>query len=150
MELRTPSTRREGTWHTAHLTRSSPRTLGVGRIRYQSRGRTFLRPLVRYRFVSMVRYYCGMLSFKLQPCVETLTLQIDYCDAYLTHDSGSVRKQHNSGFKHKANVRAYYSQFILAVPRSNTGMEKSNILWGSLAAVLLRKQAYTKTWKELG
>eukprot|EP00887_Chlorella_sp_A99_P004062 scaffold11.g4062.t1 len=41
----------------------------------------------------MPRYYC------------------DYCDAYLTHDSPVVRKQHNSGYKHKANVKAYYSQF---------------------------------------
>lgn len=36
----------------------------------------------------------------------------DYCDAYLTHDSARVRKQHNSGFKHKANVRAYYRVFF--------------------------------------
>jgi len=43
--------------------------------------------------VRMPRYYC------------------DYCDAYLTHDSRSVRKQHCSGFKHKANVRAYYQVF---------------------------------------
>lgn len=41
----------------------------------------------------MPRYYC------------------DYCDTYLTHDSAAVRKQHNSGFKHKANVRNYYMQF---------------------------------------
>ncbi|GMP76800.1 hypothetical protein CsSME_00033322 [Camellia sinensis var. sinensis] len=41
----------------------------------------------------MPRYYC------------------DYCDTYLTHDSPSVRKQHNSGYKHKANIRAYYQQF---------------------------------------
>jgi U1 small nuclear ribonucleoprotein C len=41
----------------------------------------------------MPRYYC------------------DYCDTYLTHDSPVVRKQHNSGFKHKANVRNYYMQF---------------------------------------
>ncbi|XP_015064876.1 U1 small nuclear ribonucleoprotein C-like [Solanum pennellii] len=32
----------------------------------------------------------------------------DYCDTYLTHDSPSVRKQHNAGYKHKANVRSYY------------------------------------------
>lgn len=31
----------------------------------------------------MPRYYC------------------DYCDTYLTHDSASVRKQHNAGYKHK-------------------------------------------------
>lgn len=41
----------------------------------------------------MPRYYC------------------DYCDTYLTHDSPSVRKQHNAGYKHKANVRTYYLQF---------------------------------------
>ncbi|KAB1201658.1 U1 small nuclear ribonucleoprotein C [Morella rubra] len=41
----------------------------------------------------MPRYYC------------------DYCDTYLTHDSPSVRKQHNAGYKHKANVRTYYQQF---------------------------------------
>ncbi|KAL6978440.1 hypothetical protein U1Q18_020108 [Sarracenia purpurea var. burkii] len=41
----------------------------------------------------MPRYYC------------------DYCDTYLTHDSPSVRKQHNAGYKHKSNVRTYYQQF---------------------------------------
>ncbi|KAJ7549636.1 hypothetical protein O6H91_07G061100 [Diphasiastrum complanatum] len=47
----------------------------------------------------MPRYYC------------------DYCDTYLTHDScflflqPSVRKQHNQGYKHKANVRNYFQQF---------------------------------------
>ncbi|KAL6527617.1 hypothetical protein OROMI_029428 [Orobanche minor] len=41
----------------------------------------------------MPRYYC------------------DYCDTYLTHDSPSVRKQHNAGYKHKANVRCYYQQY---------------------------------------
>ncbi|KAF6255846.1 U1 zinc finger-domain-containing protein [Scenedesmus sp. NREL 46B-D3] len=35
----------------------------------------------------------------------------DFCDAYLTHDSPAVRSQHNSGYKHKANVRNYYMQF---------------------------------------
>mmetsp|Transcript_38107 Transcript_38107/g.61438 ORF Transcript_38107/g.61438 Transcript_38107/m.61438 type:complete len:184 (-) Transcript_38107:311-862(-) len=42
----------------------------------------------------MPRYYC------------------DYCDAFLTHDSPSVRKQHNSGRKHRDNVREYYGQFV--------------------------------------
>lgn len=41
----------------------------------------------------MPRYYC------------------DYCDTYLTHDSPSVRKQHNAGYKHKANIRSYYQKF---------------------------------------
>jgi len=35
----------------------------------------------------------------------------DYCDTYLTHDSTSVRKSHNEGWKHKAAVKNYYSQF---------------------------------------
>eukprot|EP00891_Asterochloris_glomerata_P007816 jgi/Astpho2/7816/gw1.00117.121.1_t len=35
----------------------------------------------------------------------------DFCDTYLTHDSIQVRKQHNAGYKHKANVRNYYMQF---------------------------------------
>ena len=44
----------------------------------------------------MPRYYC------------------DYCDAFLTHNSEAVRRQHNTGFKHKANVRAYYAAFTPA------------------------------------
>ncbi|KAL0490065.1 U1 small nuclear ribonucleoprotein C [Acrasis kona] len=35
----------------------------------------------------------------------------DYCDVFLAVDSPSVRKMHNSGWKHKTNVRAYYAQF---------------------------------------
>eukprot|EP01105_Mastigella_eilhardi_P007259 TRINITY_DN18760_c0_g1_i1.p1 TRINITY_DN18760_c0_g1~~TRINITY_DN18760_c0_g1_i1.p1 ORF type:complete len:176 (-),score=31.38 TRINITY_DN18760_c0_g1_i1:27-533(-) len=35
----------------------------------------------------------------------------DYCDIFLTHDSPSVRKSHNEGWKHKAAVRQWYSQF---------------------------------------
>lgn len=34
----------------------------------------------------------------------------DYCDVYLTHDSMSVRKAHNSGRNHLRNVQAYYEQ----------------------------------------
>ncbi|KAI8801208.1 U1 zinc finger-domain-containing protein [Cladochytrium replicatum] len=32
----------------------------------------------------------------------------DYCDIFLTHDSPSVRKSHNSGWRHKAQVQNYY------------------------------------------
>ncbi|XP_055328873.1 U1 small nuclear ribonucleoprotein C-like [Paramacrobiotus metropolitanus] len=42
----------------------------------------------------MGRYYC------------------DYCDAYLTHDSPSVRKTHCSGRKHKDNVKIYYQKWM--------------------------------------
>lgn len=34
----------------------------------------------------------------------------DYCDVYLTHDSMSVRKDHNSGRNHLRNVIDYYQQ----------------------------------------
>lgn len=33
----------------------------------------------------------------------------DYCDVFLTHDSASVRKAHNSGKSHAQNVRDYYT-----------------------------------------
>ena len=36
----------------------------------------------------------------------------DFCDVYLTHDTLNARRSHNQGWKHKANVRAYYSQFL--------------------------------------
>ena len=34
----------------------------------------------------------------------------DYCDVYLTHDSMSVRKAHNSGRNHLRHVVDYYQQ----------------------------------------
>jgi len=45
----------------------------------------------------MPRYYC------------------DYCDAFLTHDSPSVRKQHNSGRKHRDNVSRVCLFFCVSV-----------------------------------
>ncbi|GAM85641.1 hypothetical protein ANO11243_036480 [Dothideomycetidae sp. 11243] len=42
----------------------------------------------------------------------------DYCDVYLTHDSMSVRKAHNSGRNHLRNVVDYYQ------PRSEIGHER--------------------------
>jgi U1 zinc finger len=37
----------------------------------------------------------------------------DYCDVFLTHDSASVRKQHNDGNRHRQNVCEYYRQYIV-------------------------------------
>ncbi|KAJ2585099.1 U1 small nuclear ribonucleoprotein C, partial [Coemansia sp. RSA 1804] len=34
----------------------------------------------------------------------------DYCDIFLTHDSVSVRKAHNTGWKHINQVVAYYRE----------------------------------------
>lgn len=36
----------------------------------------------------------------------------DYCDVFLTHDSATVRRQHNDGNRHKQNVSEYYRQYI--------------------------------------
>ena len=36
----------------------------------------------------------------------------DYCDIPLTREKLSVRKDHNSGYKHKLAVRNYYAQFL--------------------------------------
>ncbi|KAI8052332.1 U1 zinc finger-domain-containing protein [Syncephalis plumigaleata] len=33
----------------------------------------------------------------------------DYCDIFLTHDSASVRRAHNTGWKHAMHVRNYYA-----------------------------------------
>ncbi|KZP00245.1 zf-U1-domain-containing protein, partial [Calocera viscosa TUFC12733] len=55
---------------------------------------TYLRYLLARRLLgikSMPKHYC------------------DYCDVFLTHDSASVRKAHNSGRNHLQNVRDYYA-----------------------------------------
>lgn len=41
---------------------------------------------------------------------ELLSSTGDYCDVYLTHDSMSVRKAHNSGRNHERNVLDYYQR----------------------------------------
>ncbi|XP_008777384.2 U1 small nuclear ribonucleoprotein C-like [Phoenix dactylifera] len=63
----------------------------------------------------MPRYYC------------------DYCDTYLTHDSPSVRKQHNAGYKHKANVRSYYQQFEEQQTQSLIDQRIKEHLWQAAA-----------------
>lgn len=44
----------------------------------------------------MTKYYC------------------DYCDVYLTHDSTSVRKSHNAGWKHAQAVKDYFE--VISIP----------------------------------
>ncbi|OAQ74677.1 u1 zinc finger domain-containing protein [Purpureocillium lilacinum] len=44
------------------------------------------------------------------PAVKMPKFFCDYCDVYLTHDSMSVRKAHNSGRNHIRNVVDYYQQ----------------------------------------
>ncbi|TKY48340.1 Endonuclease III-like 2 [Spatholobus suberectus] len=72
-------------------------------------GRTICTPL---------RPHCGECSFLSNPWYAIpfcsnfqCRYYCDYCNTYLTHDSPSVRKQQNAGYKHKANVRSYYQQF---------------------------------------
>ena len=33
---------------------------------------------------------------------------LDYCDVYLTHDAPRVRRDHNAGWKHAAQVKAHF------------------------------------------
>ena len=47
---------------------------------------------------------CALLTY--------LALFCDYCDVYLTHDSMSVRKDHNSGRNHIRNVVDYYQRML--------------------------------------
>lgn len=58
------------------------------------------------RVDSYVRPICQP-DLRLYSCVFAAG---DYCDSFLTHDSPAVRKQHNTGYKHKSNVKAYYLQ----------------------------------------
>ncbi|KAJ6135364.1 zf-U1-domain-containing protein [Penicillium capsulatum] len=55
-----------------------------------------------------------MPKYKSHPIPSDLTIRADllcdYCDVYLTHDSMSVRKAHNSGRNHLRNVVEYYQQ----------------------------------------
>ncbi|KAH6649825.1 U1 zinc finger-domain-containing protein, partial [Chaetomium tenue] len=46
----------------------------------------------------------------LTPNLPNPPVFCDYCDVYLTHDSMSVRKAHNSGRNHLRNVVDYYQQ----------------------------------------
>lgn len=50
----------------------------------------------------MTRYYCGTPAF-----VKLANNSLDYCDVYLTHDAPRVRRDHNAGWKHAAQVKAY-------------------------------------------
>ena len=49
----------------------------------------------------MVKYYCF------------------YCDVFLSHGSPGVRKSHNNGWKHKSNVREYYTKVIEDMKKNN-------------------------------
>jgi hypothetical protein len=73
--------------------------------------------LITYCGHNAIRRYA--LPYRLQPLEPTsmdwlLTPSLqrigDYCDVYLTHDSMSVRKAHNSGRNHLRNVVDYYQR----------------------------------------
>jgi len=51
-------------------------------------------------------------SHNSMPPIRKLTNRYsgDYCDVYLTHDSMSVRKAHNTGKNHLRNVVDYYQR----------------------------------------
>ncbi|KAF2091957.1 zf-U1-domain-containing protein [Saccharata proteae CBS 121410] len=61
-------------------------------------------------------------------CSLTPPITRDYCDVYLTHDSMSVRKAHNSGRNHLRNVVEYYQriypELLMSVqPRAHAAAE---------------------------
>jgi hypothetical protein len=67
----------------------------------------------------MPRHFCSTF-YPIFPCnfplhlPRILPLQIqtngkDYCDIFLTHDTLNVRKDHNSGWKHRMNVQNFYA-----------------------------------------
>eukprot|EP01147_Barroeca_monosierra_P009683 gene9682-1894_t len=56
-----------------------------------------------------------MLSDMFTTTIEETIFDLyycDYCDTYLTHDSPSVRKTHNTGRKHKDAVMHYYKTWL--------------------------------------
>jgi len=48
---------------------------------------------------------------------RSLITLADYCDIYLTHDSASVRKAHNEGWKHRLHVKNYFAGAYRNTPR---------------------------------
>lgn len=54
--------------------------------------------------------------------MRTAASYCEYCDVFLTHDSPSVRRAHNDGWKHKAAVRAYYEQWAAEHPQEVLAM----------------------------
>lgn len=45
-------------------------------------------------------------------CLTPRCRRPSLADSFLTHDSPAVRKQHNTGYKHKSNVKSYYLQVL--------------------------------------
>ena len=64
-------------------------------------------PLRRGKKESVAR---RVLAHLLIRTLHRLSVFCDYCDVYLTHDSMSVRKAHNSGRNHLRNVVDYYQR----------------------------------------
>lgn len=57
------------------------------------------RKLKRAHTTQRMRYYC------------------DYCDMYLPHGSSTSRRQHNYGWKHRDNYKAFYKNLFIAQSR---------------------------------
>jgi U1 small nuclear ribonucleoprotein C len=66
----------------------------------------------------------------------------DYCDVFLTHDTLNARRSHNKGWKHKTNVRAYYSQFLEGT-KSTVNINKTQTLYKP--PVFMPQQQFTFT-----
>lgn len=87
--------------------------------------------------------------FRLSALFQLLTQfsSGDYCDVYLTHDSMSVRKAHNSGRNHLRNVVDYYQRESSSSSSSNNTATRAS---SSAAAALSPYNRYNRGGREGG
>lgn len=65
-------------------------------------------PLNLYLSLLPLLMFFNLLAFNYSSFSVMTKFYCDYCDTFLTHDSPSVRKTHNTGRKHKEMVRMFY------------------------------------------
>eukprot|EP00924_Labyrinthula_sp_SR-Ha-C_P015950 snap_masked-scaffold_4-processed-gene-14.26-mRNA-1 protein AED:0.49 eAED:0.51 QI:0/-1/0/1/-1/1/1/0/83 len=51
----------------------------------------------------------------------------DYCDMYLPHSSATSRKQHNYGWKHRDNYKAFYQKLYAKQKREELERNRDSL-----------------------
>lgn len=64
----------------------------------------------------------------------------DYCDMYLPHGSSKSRRQHNYGWKHRANYKAFYQNLFLKQQKEVLA-KKRHLLPAAVVAQIERELA---------
>ncbi|KAJ3472138.1 hypothetical protein NLG97_g11256 [Lecanicillium saksenae] len=83
--------------------------------------------VARQRFVQAIP--ASQNDDKIPPQCRNSFLQTgDYCDVYLTHDSMSVRKAHNSGRNHLRNVVDYYQRSFCLLASGSRGFARQDYI----------------------